>query len=145
MKASSACISLIKEFEGLRTRAYKCSAGVWTIGYGHTGPDVKEGNVITEEAANELLKIDLERFEQGVSVLLQQKNIEVNQNQFDALVSFAYNLGIGNLASSTLLRKLGLNDIQGAADEFPRWNKSLGQVLKGLTLRREAERALFLS
>ena len=145
MKASSACISLIKRFEGLKTRAYKCPAGIWTIGYGHTGADVKEGNVITEMAAEELLKIDLERFEQGVSVLLQQKNIEVNQNQFDALISFAYNLGIGNLASSTLLRKLGLNDIQGAADEFPRWNKSLGQVLKGLTLRREAERDLFLS
>lgn len=147
MRASSHAKNLIMEFEGLSTVAYKCPSGVLTIGYGHTGRDVKPGDTITPEHALKVLDLDLARFEKGVFAVLKNKNITVNQNQFDALVSFAFNLGVENLNTSTLLKKLEAGDIQGAADQFLRWNKSGPElkVLPGLTRRREAERALFLS
>lgn len=142
MKISKKGLDLIKQFEGLELKAYKDSVGVVTIGYGSTGPHVSMGMVINQEQAESLLKQDVSRFEKGVSEIVK---VPLNQNQFDALVSFSFNLGLGNLKSSTLLRKLNSLDYVGAANEFPRWNKAGGVVLKGLTRRREAEKALFLS
>lgn len=142
MKISKKGLDLIKHFEGLELKAYKDSVGVVTIGYGSTGPHVSMGMVITQDQAEALLKQDVSRFEKGVSDLVQ---VPLNQNQFDALVSFSFNLGLGNLKSSTLLRKLNSLDYSGAANEFTRWNKAGGVVLKGLTRRREAEKVLFLS
>lgn len=132
---------LIKSFEGLELEAYLCPANIWTIGYGHTG-DVKEGDTITKAEADELLEKDLEKFRGGVNRCVK---VPVNENQFGALVSFAYNVGIGSLQSSTLLKLLNAGDYDAAADQFPRWNKSGGKVLTGLTRRREAERAVFLT
>lgn len=142
MKISQKGINLIKTFEGLSLKAYKDSVGVVTIGYGSTGPHVSMGQIITEVQAETLLKSDIARFERGVSDLV---TAPLNQNEFDALVSFSFNLGLGNLKSSTLLRKLNSLDCQGAAKEFERWNKAGGKVLAGLTRRRIAERDLFLS
>ena len=98
--------------------------------------------VVTQEQADALLAADIQRFEKGVAALLK---VQVTQGQFDALVSFSFNCGLGNLESSTLLRKLNAGDVDGAAAEFPRWNKAGGSVLRGLTLRREAEQRLFMS
>lgn len=134
--------SLICQFEGLRLTAYRDMVGVWTIGYGHTGPDVKPGLMITQQQADQLLINDLVRFERGVNVLV---TVKLNQNQFDALVSFAYNLGLGALQNSTLLRLLNDGNYQAAADQFPRWNRAGGNVVAGLARRRYAERELFLT
>ncbi|SEH24669.1 lysozyme [Magnetospirillum fulvum] len=133
---------IIRQCEGLRLKAYLCPAGKLTIGYGHTGPDVKTGMTITEEDANTLLSRDLVAAEKAIAGVV---SVTITDNQFSALVSFVFNLGAGNFYGSTLLKKLNANDIFGAADEFPRWNKVNGQVLAGLTRRREAERTLFLS
>lgn len=141
MKTSLKGIALIKEYEGLRLGAYLCSAGVLTIGYGHTG-GVKEGDLITEQKAEQLLQDDLKKFENGVLRLVR---VPLTQNQFDALVSFAFNLGVGNLGKSTLLKMLNDRDYKGAAGQFIRWNKAAGKELAGLTRRRLAESALFLS
>lgn len=133
-------LELIKESEGLSLEAYLCPAQVWTIGYGHTG-GVKSGDVITSEQADDYLRQDLANSERAVEHAV---SISLNQNQFDALVSFTFNLGAGNLNSSTLLKKLNHGDYSGAADEFLRWDHSGGKQLAGLTRRREAERELFL-
>lgn len=135
-------IDLIKQFEGLRLTAYQDVVGVWTIGYGHTGPDVTPGLAITQQRAEQLLINDLAQFERGVNDLV---TVQINQNQFDALVSFAYNLGVGALQKSTLLRLLNAGSYKPAADEFPRWNRAGGNVVAGLTRRRYAERQLFLT
>lgn len=147
MKISSHGIDLIRRFEGLRTKAYKAhfSEKYYTIGYGHYGPDVKPNDVCTEAYAVQLLNNDLSRFCKDVARALLADEIEVNQNQFDALISFAFNVGTGSLIASTLWQKLKHNDIEGAANQFLRWNKCNGVELKGLTERRKAERALFLS
>jgi lysozyme len=142
MKTSQKGTDLIKNFEGLQLKSYKDSVGVLTIGYGSTGQHVSPDMIITKEQAEQLLKKDLERFEKGVSDLVK---VELNQSQFDALVSFSFNLGLGNLKSSTLLKKLNASDYKGAADEILRWNRAGGKVLNGLTRRRIAERDLFLS
>ncbi|MBM2884524.1 muraminidase [Chromobacterium amazonense] len=142
MQTSSNGIQLIQQFEGLRLTAYQDSVGVWTIGYGHTGPDVRAGLSISDSQATQLLSQDLRRFEQGVSNLVK---VAINQNQFDALISFSYNLGLGNLQSSTLLRLLNQGDYRGASGQFPLWDKAGGKVLPGLQKRRQAEQALFLS
>lgn len=138
-------IDLIKSFEGCYLKAYKCPAGVWTIGWGTTEPidGVKphEGMVITQKQADELLIKNLKGYENAVNKYV---TYSINQNQFDALVSFAYNCGNGALKTSTLLKKLNAGDVHGAANEFLRWNKANGKVLNGLTRRREAERKLFL-
>ena len=105
MKITNEGINLIKKFEGLRLEAYLCPAGVWTIGYGHT-KGVKKGQVITQLEADNLLKEDLSSFEKGVTSLIKSN---INQNQFDSLVSFAFNLGLSNLKSSTLLKKENAN------------------------------------
>jgi GH24 family phage-related lysozyme (muramidase) len=144
LRISQPGIDLIKHFEGLRLEAYQCSANVWTIGYGTTytakGP-VRQGDRITESEAENLLMGDVRLFEQRVR---DNVIVQMTQHQFDALVSFTYNVGSGALAGSTLLRKLNKLDIGGAADEFLRWNKADGKVIDGLTKRRKAERAMFL-
>lgn len=140
MKTSNNGINLIKQFEGCILSAYKCPAGVWTIGYGHT-KNVKQGMKITSSQATELLKEDLTTYENYVNKYVK---VKLNQNQFDALVSFTFNCGAGALKSSTLLKKLNKGDYTGAANELLRWNKANGKVLAGLTRRRKAEKALFL-
>ncbi|HEY9887373.1 MAG TPA: lysozyme [Candidatus Obscuribacterales bacterium] len=139
-------LTIVKHFEGRELRAYQDSVGVWTIGYGHTAaagpPTVVAGQTITEAEAEAILKRDLGLFENGVRSVVA---VPLNSNQFSALVSFSFNVGVGALRDSTLLRKLNAGDYQGAADEFPRWVKAGGQTLPGLVRRRDAERALFLS
>lgn len=141
MKTSQKGIDLIKRFEGCRLKAYKCPANVWTIGYGHTG-NVKPNDVITQEQAEELLKRDLISFENSVSKLIK---IAVTQNEFDALVSFAFNVGVGALANSTLLKLLNAGNTKGASEQFGRWVYAGNKVLEGLIKRRNAERELFMS
>ena len=108
MKISEEGISLIKRFEGCRLEAYKCSAEVLTIGYGHTG-GVKEDDTITQEEADKLLKADVFKFEKNVE---DNVKVELNQSQFDALVAWTFNLGVGNLRSSTMLQKLNNEDVR---------------------------------
>lgn len=140
MRTSQKGVSLIKAFEGLRLKAYQDSVGVWTIGYGATR-GVSAVMSITAEQAERMLQNDLGRFEPDLDRLVQ---VPLSQNQWDALMSFVYNLGAANLGSSTLLKLLNSGDYASAADQFPRWNKAGGQVLAGLTKRRAAERQLFL-
>ena len=141
MKTSPKGIALIKEFEGLRLKAYLCHGGVWTIGYGHTA-GVKPGMTITEEQAEQFLKEDLIVFERAVN----NQNLSINQNQFDALVSLIYNIGIGNFQKSTLLRKARVNPNDNSImDEFLKWVYSKGRVLPGLQRRRLAEMKLYFS
>lgn len=140
MNISEAGLDLIKHYEGLRLDAYRCPAGVWTIGYGHTGPDVHDGLTITNERADELLRADIMRFEEGV----EKSAPNCTQGQFDALVSFAFNLGLGNLRSSTLLRLHNAGDFAEAAAQFIRWDRAGGRELPGLQARRKAEAALYL-
>ena len=146
MQTSPDGIALIKQFEGCRLTAYQDSVGVWTIGYGWTRPvdgvPVRAGMTIKQEVAERLLKTGLVGYENDVTKLVR---VKLTQGQFDALVSFAYNLGARSLSTSTLLQKLNASDYAGAADEFPRWHKAGGKVLNGLSRRREAEKALFLS
>ncbi|HDU4318678.1 TPA: lysozyme [Klebsiella aerogenes] len=146
MQTSEKGIALVKQFEGCKLTAYQDSVGVWTIGYGWTQPvdgkPIRAGMTIKQETAERLLKTGLVSYESDVSRLVK---VSLTQGQFDALVSFTYNLGARSLSTSTLLRKLNAGDYAGAADEFLRWNKAGGKVLNGLTRRREAERALFLS
>lgn len=139
MQTSQKGLDLIKSFEGLRLSAYKCPADVWTIGYGTTA-GVKEGQIITKERAEELLRDDVKRFEDQVLRLVK---VPLTQGQLDALVSFTYNLGAANLGNSTLLRLLNAGDYKGAAAQFGRWTKAGGKELPGLVKRRAAERSLF--
>lgn len=146
-------MDLIKVFEGLRLKAYRCPTGVWTIGYGHTR-GVYPGMKITEELADKFLVDDVWNFEREVESLVTR---EISNSQFDALVCFAFNVGSDidddniaeGLGDSTLLRKLNSGDVLGAANEFPKWKwgtvNGRRQVLSGLVKRREAERALFLT
>lgn len=154
MKISSNGLQLIEQFEGLILQAYddfndhivkegEEVRGTLTIGYGHTSaagsPEVTVGQKITKDQANTILANDLTAVENSVTSLVK---VTLNQNEFDALVSFQFNTGA--LGRSTLLRKLNAGDRQGASDEFLRWNRGNGQVLGGLVKRRQAERALFL-
>lgn len=132
-------VELIRHFEGCRFDAYLCPAGVWTIGYGHTA-DVKEGDRVDQEAAEAFLIEDLEKFEQAVAQLVE---VPLTQQQFDALVSWTFNLGAGNLAESTLLRKLNNYQYAEVPEQMMRWVRAGGQVLDGLVRRRAAEAALF--
>ena len=148
MKCSNNGIRLIQEFEGLRLTSYLCSAGVPTIGYGatyyHDGSKVKLGQTITKEQAVQMLKDHLKEFEGSVIGLLNAT--KVNQNQFDALVSFCFNLGPTNLAISQLLRfiKANPNDPKIAA-EFLKWNRAGGEVSTGLVRRRKKEAQLYFT
>lgn len=146
MNISKRGIELVKRFEGLELKAYQDSVGVWTIGYGWTQPvDGKKIGpcmVIDQATADRLLKCGVVQYEQGVNQLVK---VNITQGQFDALVSFAYNLGLRSLSTSTLLRKLNAGDKQGAAAEFGKWVNAGGVKLNGLVTRRAAERELFLS
>lgn len=149
MQTSNNGIALIKGFEGCRLTAYPdpgTGGKPWTIGYGWTfpvdGKPIKPGMTIDQATADRLLKTGLVSYENDVLKLVK---VKLSQNQFDALVSFAYNVGSRALSTSTLLKKLNAGDIKGAADEFLRWNKSGKEVLPGLTKRRKVERDVFLS
>ena len=142
MKISNKGKDLIKKYEGCKLEAYKCPAGIWTIGYGHTDANVTSGTKITQEQANKLFNQDIKKFEKGVE---QMVKVLINQNQFDALVSFSFNLGLGALQNSTLLKKLNAKDYQGAANEFDRWVYAGNKKLEGLIRRRREEKELFLS
>ncbi len=146
MRMSPSGIELLKRFEGLELEAYQDIAGIWTIGYGHTGDDVRPGMRITEREAEALLRRDLRPREDAVD---RHVTVPLNQNEFDALVSFVYNVGIEGFRRSTALRRLNNGDRVGAADALTWWNKAtVGGVLRavtGLTRRRAAEAALFLT
>ncbi len=147
MKTSSKGKAIIKQYEGFRAKPYLCPAGVPTIGYGATyyadGRKVTlKDAAIVEADADKLLDKMLVKYEDAVNRYVQ---VPMTQNQFDALVSFCYNLGQENLRNSTLLKKLNNKDYNGAADQFLRWDKANGRVLAGLTARRRDERRLFLT
>ena len=139
MKTSAEGIALIKKFEGLETDSYQCSASVWTLGYGHTR-DVSEGDTCSAEEAEEILVSDLEEFEGYVN---KSVDVDLEQNQFDALVAWTFNLGPTNLNSSTLLKTLNNGDYRDVPTQIKRWNRAAGQVVDGLVRRRNAEAKLF--
>ena len=141
MRISSKGIDLIKSFEGLRLEAYLDSVDVPTIGYGHTRK-VQLGQTITAEQAESFLMEDIHEFELAIQRLVY---VPLSQNQFDAIVSFTFNVGIGNLKRSTLLKKLNAGNIAGAANEFNKWVYAGKEKLKGLVKRRDKERLLFIS
>lgn len=140
MKTSQYGYDLLKEFEGMRTKAYKCPANVWTIGYGHTSsagkPAVDAELTITKEQAEEILRRDLIQYEDGVREIVK---VKITQGQFDALVDFAYNAGVGALAKSTLLKKVNAGKFDEVPAEFMKWTKGGGKELPGLVRRRRAE------
>ena len=135
MNISNTGIDLIKHFEGCETEAYLCPAGVPTIGYGHI-KGVQMGDVITKAQAHEMLVEELDEYESYINDLV---TVGLNQNQFDAMVSWVYNLGGGNLRASTLLKVLNSGNYAGVPEQIMRWNKAGGKVLEGLTRRRQAE------
>ena len=139
MNISQEGLALIKKFEGCELEAYKCAAGVWTIGYGST-KGVKEGDTISQEDADKLLTHEMEEYEGYINDLVE---VNLEQNQFDALVSWVFNLGPANLKASTLLKVLNAKDYEGVPAQIKRWNKAGGKVLQGLIRRREAESLLF--
>lgn len=158
MKVSQKCVEMIKHHEGVRTKPYQCPALLWTVGVGHVIVP-EHGRLKLEERRNlpipdgwnrvvpmgevdDILKKDLARFESGVSRLCP---VSLTQGQFDALVSFSFNVGLGNLQRSTIRMKVNRGDMDGAAEAFLDWTKAGGKVLKGLVNRRNDERALFLS
>ena len=143
MKISQAGIDLIRRFEGCKLKPYLCPAGYWTVGYGHVignGKTKPEKQLYTQEKVDEFLRTDLVRFEQGV---LRYCPVHLTQFEFDSLVSFSFNLGLGVLQRSTLRRKILRQDKQAAARNILKYNRAGGQVLKGLTRRREAEYRMF--
>ena len=139
MKTSEAGVDLIKAFEGCRTTAYQCAGGVWTIGYGHT-TDVKEGMSITQHQCDVMLEVDIEQYENYVNDYVV---VSLTQNQFDALVSWVYNLGPTNFRKSTMLKVLNDGNYDEVPYQMKRWVHANGKILKGLVLRREAEAELF--
>jgi len=139
MIPSHNAIALVKSFEGFKDKAYKCPAGVWTIGYGTT-LGVKEGQTVTENKASQLLLEDINLRGIGISALTQKP---LNQNQFDAICSLVYNIGIGAYTKSTLLKRINEGKYEEAANQFLRWDKVNGKPLLGLTKRRIMEKELF--
>ena len=158
MKVSQKCIEQIKKDEGVRSRPYQCPALLWTVGVGHViDPnhakvklaDRKQlpipagwDRVLSAAEIDEILRKDLNRFEAGVLRLIK---VELTQGQFDALVSFSFNVGLGNLQNSTLRMKINRGDYEGAAEQFLVWTKAGGKVLKGLVIRRTHEKEMFES
>lgn len=144
MKISKNGLNLIKEFEGVRLTAYKCPAGILTIGIGHTSaagaPEVKPGMTITANEAYEILDRDLDQYEKAVDRLVK---VPLSQEQFDALVSFVYNVGVGAFQKSTLLKKLNAGQYGAVPGELMKWTKAGGKELPGLVRRRRAEAALW--
>lgn len=143
MNINNAGIALIKKYEGLALKSYLCPAAKLTIGFGHVGPDVFPGQQINEREAEQLLKGDLLRFEHGVEELLD--GVPASFNEFSAMVSLAYNIGLGNFRKSSVLRfhKAGKKTL--AANAFLLWVKAKGKPLTGLIKRRNAERALYVA
>ena len=141
---STSGMALICSFEGLKLKAYDDGVGVWTIGFGTTiypnGIKVKKGDTCTEAQAKAYMAHDLKKFESAVNSAV---TVSINQNQFDALVSLAYNIGTSGFKNSTLVKKLNAGDIRGAAAQFDVWNKGGGKVMQGLVNRRAVERKLF--
>lgn len=135
-------LALTRRFEGLRLEAYQDVANVWTIGYGHTGPEVKAGQKISALEAEALLRKDVAG---AVACVNRGVTAAITQNQFDAMVDFCFNLGCRNFSQSTLLKKLNAGDVAGAATQFLLWVNAGGKKVEGLVRRREAERELFLS
>jgi len=147
MKTNKKGIKLLHHFEGCRLKAYLCPAKIWTIGWGNTkyedGSPVKDGDVITQERADKLFESILETFERGVASSVK---VDINYNQFSALVCFAYNIGLGAFRNSTLLKLLNKNPSDPSIKEqFMRWNRAGGRVLEGLSRRREAEANLYFT
>ncbi len=147
-KVSDNCIRMIKHHEGVRQQPYQDPIGLWTVGVGHLIGDGKKlpkewNKTFTMEEVDNILKADLARFERGVNTLIPITRL--TQNQFDALVSFSFNVGLGNLQASTLRQKLNRGDYEGAGNEFPKWRKAGGKVLPGLVRRRADEKNLFMS
>lgn len=134
---------VLKYFESCKLTAYWDAHGkVWTVGWGHVGPDVHEGLTITRAQADQLLRMRLStEFVPGVLAVIRRS---MAQHELDAMVDLAYNIGVGAFQASTLVRKFNAGDITGASNEFVRWNRSGGEILLGLRRRREADRALFL-
>lgn len=141
MKVSEKGLAFIREWEGCRLKAYKDGGGVWTIGVGHTGPDVKPGMTITQFEADELLRLDIE--DHDISRLLG--NAPTTQNQFDAMSSLAFNIGLSRFAGSTVLKRHKLGNKTGAANAFLLWHYDNGKPVRGLMRRREAERKVYLA
>jgi lysozyme len=158
VKVSQKCIEQIKKDEGVRSRPYQCPALLWTVGVGHViDPNhakvkladrkqlpIPDGwdRVLSAAEIDEILRKDLNRFEAGVLRLIK---VELTQGQFDALVSFSFNVGLGNLQNSTLRMKINRGDYEGAAEQFLVWTKAGGKVLKGLVIRRTHEKEMFES
>jgi lysozyme len=144
MNVTEEGLDLIRESEGFRRRAYRDAVGVWTIGYGHTSaagqPDVKAGDDISREEGEAILARDVAAFAEGVGRLVKR---ELSDAQFSALVSFAYNVGLGNFKSSGVLRAVNEGDFGAVPQRLAMWNKASGRVLPGLVKRRAAEGALF--
>lgn len=146
MKASDKIKEFIKTKEGLRLEAYRCPAGVLTIGYGHTGADVKPNQTITRAQADALFEQDLSRFEYDLNALAVTSAVTLTQNQYDALLSFAYNLGLPSLRRSTLWRKIQADPTDPTIpSEFARWVYSANHRLPGLVTRRAQESAIYTS
>lgn len=145
LEYDQAGLELTEQEESCRLKAYPdpgTGGDPWTIGYGHTGPEVHEGMEITHDQAVEYLKGDVKEAEKAVKRLVK---VQLTQNQYDALVDFAFNAGAGNLQHSTLLRLVNEGDFEAASHEFEKWNKGGGRVLAGLTTRRANETKLFLA
>jgi lysozyme len=147
MRTSENGLKLIKHFEGFRSKPYRCAAGLFTIGYGHLIGDGRSlpdswNRTFTLEECNALLANDVRKFELGVERYI---NVKLTQNQFDALVSFAFNLGLGTLQRSSIRSKINRGNISGALQTWAKYNKAGGKVLNGLDLRRKAEIILFTS
>lgn len=141
--ATELAVALIQGFEGLRLAAYPdpgSGGAPYTVGWGSTGPDITKDTVWTVKQAENRLRSDVQKFMDGIK---SSVHVDLNDNQLAALTSFSYNLGLGNLKQSTLLRKLNASDFAGAAAEFPKWTKAAGRELAGLVTRRAKERALF--
>ena len=146
MKISAEGIELIRHFEGVRNRPYRCSAGLWTVGVGHLIGDGKSlpkawNRLFSEKEINELLTRDIVRFERGVRMYIK---VPLRQSEFDALCSFSFNLGLGTLQRSTLRQKINRGDKKGAAENLLRYCYAGGKVVRGLQIRREAEYKLFM-
>jgi len=142
MNISDAGIAFLKLHEGVRLVAYRDTGGVWTIGVGHTGSNVFEGQHITEAQSDEFLRRDIQIAERCIA---NSVKVNLDQNQFDALCSLVFNIGCRAFGTSTLLRKLNDGDDEGAADEFGRWVHDNGEVVQGLVVRRKDEADLFLA
>ena len=138
----SAGEALIKSFESLKLVAYQDQRGIWSCGYGHTGPDVVQGTTCTPEQAEAWFQLDTQSAVVGVDASIQTT---VSQQQFDALVSFTFNVGVGAEGHSTMAKLINARDFAGAAAQFPKWDHVDGVPNVGLLRRREAEQALFLS